>query len=172
MVYTLFLTTQNGRQPTNTSDSYWDINWDNLFNNENHNYKKCRVRFEINSTTLQSTTTAFDYKARNGYITANFATSNQSTSSNSSIVGGCILGTIAPFPFQSWYTGTSSATTWVSFRNSTLDTKGVSIMTPRGTGTLQISLYCFNSTGPISPSIMDYDNEYTLLLQFDFEEED
>jgi hypothetical protein len=32
-------------------------------------------------------------------------------------------------------------------------------------------MYCLNSTGPITPALMDYDGEFTLILHFDFDEE-
>jgi hypothetical protein len=173
MIYTLLLTSQNATSNPKTSNSIWNINWDDLFNTNNlkPEYRTCRVKFEINSTTLQSTTATYDYKARNGYLTANFATTNQGTQQGQSIVGGCILGTLSVEPTMYWYNGTSSVNTYISYRNSTLATKGVEILTPTGVGALNVGMYCLESTGGITPSLMSYDDEFTLILQFDFDDE-
>jgi hypothetical protein len=171
MIYTLLLTSQNGTSVPTTSNTIYAINWDDLFKKKNYDFRTCRVKYEINSTTLQTTTTLYDYKTRNGYITANFATNNQGTPMNVSAIGGCILGTLSPIQQMSWYNGTAQTNSWISYRNSTLATNGVEINTPTGVGQLQISFYHLASTGPITPSIMDYDDEYTLVLQFEFDDE-
>ena len=170
MIYTLFLSSLTGRS-SSTSSVTWNINWDDLFKQNNllPENKKCRVKFEINSTTLQSTTATYDYKKRNGYITANLATNSQGTSRDNTIVGGTILGILSVEPTMNWYNGTSSVNTYISYRNSTLATKGVEVMTPVGVSDLNIQMYCFNTS--TTPELMDYDQSYTLVLQFDFDEE-
>jgi hypothetical protein len=173
MIYTLLLTSPNGKANSTTSNVSWMINWDDLFKQNNllPENRKCRVRFEINSTTLQSTTADYDYKKRNGYLTANFATNSQGTSVGTGIVGGCILGTLSVDPNMNWWNGTASVNTYISYRNSTLASKGVEIMTPVGVSELYISMYCLDNNSPYTPKLMDYDQSYTLILQFDFDEE-
>lgn len=171
MIYNLYLASVTGRSSV-ASNVTWTINWDDLFklNNLKPENKTCRVKYEINSTTLQSTTSAYDYKTRNGYISSNFVTNNQGTSQNASLVGGCLLGTLSPEPIIAWYNGTATSNNYISYRNSTLATKGIEILTPSGVGDLNIQFYCYGASG--TPVLMDYDQSYTLFLQFEFNEDD
>jgi hypothetical protein len=139
-------------------------------NNRKPENRICRVKYEINSTTLQSTTTSFDYRARNGYITSNLVTNNQGTSQGANLVGGCILGTLSPEPVMAWYSGSATSYNYISYRNSTLATKGVEIITPSGVSDLNIQFYCYSGATGL-PQLMDYDQSYTLFLQFEFEDE-
>lgn len=178
MIYQLFLPSQYGTQIGGlTSNMKYLINWDELFRGENYNYKKCRVRYEFVSTTLQNqeTTTGsnWEYYARTGYLVANFTGSNQGCVLGKNNLGGCVLGTIVPSA-PNWPDTAGGVYTykWISYNNSTLKNRGVEINTPMGTGDLNLQLYCWFSTGATHPSLMTYDQDYEIILEFEFDEDD
>lgn len=179
MIYQLFLPSQYGRQVNGvTSNIMYDVNWDELFQKENYNYKKCRVRFQFQSTTLQDQTAVaageWEYYARTGYLTANFSAVNQATARGKSVNGGCVLGIIKPTNIQAYIKNDqlTNSFTWISYENSTLNTKGVEIATPVGTGALNLQLYCWYSATATAPTLMTYDQDYEIILEFEFSDDD
>lgn len=184
MIYQLFLPSQYGTQVGGvTSNMRFQVNWDDLFQRKNLEYKTCRVRFHFQSTTLQSTigpaaSGTWEYYARTGYLAANFSGAKQATVMPVPRTGrdlyGVSLGIISPNTIMSYTADGSAAnvSSWISYQNSTLQTKGVEISTPTGTGDLNLQLYCWYSTTATSPTLMTYDGDYEVVLEFELLEDD
>lgn len=164
MIFSLYLASNNAIQSSTTTNCSWLVNWDNLFRGLPSQYQKCRVKYHFVSQTYEGTT-GISSESRTGYLQSNFVSQSQLTG----ITGGVILGLISP---QSIVQYSSVAGTpnylLIKYDCSTLATKGVEITRPVGTNTFNLQLFTYATSTPSSSS---YDQEYSILLEFDFDEE-
>jgi hypothetical protein len=171
MIYTLYLATQGGTQTPNTSNITWRVNWDNMFSGLPEEYKTCRVRFNLSSTTLEDTSTGIQYADRAGYIVANLVGTKQKTSVSYTQFGGVVLGQLIPEPIVQYNTTGTTKQSWIRYNSGTMLQKGVEVLRPVGTSELNIQIYAYPNSGTNPPALSAYDGDYTLIMEFDFDEE-
>jgi hypothetical protein len=58
----------------NVNNVTWAVNWDDLFKRENKNYKRCTLRFQLNSVGFTRTDT--DWGDYNGVLTCNLGSNS------------------------------------------------------------------------------------------------
>jgi hypothetical protein len=174
-VYNLYLATQGATQSPYTSNATWRINWEDIFASlpKTEEYKKCLCKFWLQSTTLEATA-SLEYASRAGFLVANFQSLTQRTSIGTNQFGGTVLGQIAPLPIVQYSTSATAGSTtyqYVRYDCGTLQTKGVEIIRPTGLADLNIQLYAYPNSAS-NPAVQStYDGDYTLMLEFYFEEE-
>lgn len=94
-IYTLYLSTISSSSPagnqsvpvdkTNLNNVTWNINFDELFRQDNHTYKHCRVRYNLMSTSW--TAVSSDWETYLGYLTCNLPSPYQSTGTYGTVLG-------------------------------------------------------------------------------------
>lgn len=165
-VFSLYLASNNATQNTTTTNCSWQINWDNLFRTLPPEYQKCRVKYHFVSQTYE-TTIGTSSESRTGYLQSNFVSQSQISSNG---VAGVILGLVSPQSIVQYSSTTAGTLNYqlIKFDCSTLLTKGIEITRPSGVSdfNLKIMTYATNT-----PSSSGYDQEYSILLEFDFDEE-
>lgn len=112
---------------TNQSEFYYNINWDNLFKDENYNpiYTKCRIRCKINQGNTQSDGT---YGNHLGRMNVNLVSNNY------------MSGTSIACPINLYnYARTPTGTGYININNSLYSATGVEIEIPKGSSTLFIT---------------------------------
>jgi len=139
------LTTTNQNQVT------WQINWDSLFQGENKKYKRCNVRFKLNSQSWTAGGT--DWDTYNGVLTCNLA---------SNATGDTTFGTpLAIFsPEDAPTTGTSVHVIQMNTLNHQF---GTEVQVPTGNSFFTISWYKQTFLELMAVPIYDYQ----ILLQFE-----
>lgn len=142
--------------PTATTLAYlsWLVDWDSLFKGENKNYKRCSVKFQLNSDSWTALST--DWETMNGILATNLA-SNAGSSTN----WGTVLGMVYPID-----TPTTNTTTHCFSINTLSNQNGVDIIPPTSNSTLQ--LLWLKSSGAMGymTNLLDYQ----IILQFEFSE--
>lgn len=180
MIYTVYLNSlQAYAKSSGTASCTWNVNWDNIFERKNSEYRRCRVRFLMNQleleNTLSPTDDGYQYHFRTGYLGCSLQTSRQGTSNGSNIAGS-ILGSIRPEPIVSWTAdGTASnINNWCVVNGSTLtSTKGPEFLTPIGTSFLTLQLLKFSLNDNEQPSLFsDFSNPWQVILEFELMEDD
>jgi hypothetical protein len=160
-VYSLLLSTSNGG--TGYTSSYnpisdyvnnkttvsWNINWDNVFQGDNLNYKFCAVRYHLSSDKIDITAGTNDWNTNTGLLVASFTSKYQENRG----ANGVVLDIINP----SYYPNASAGTMSMAYNQSTLSAgKGLDINVPTGTQILTINLnndIIFPSALPISSTV-------------------
>ena len=180
MIYTLYLNTLQANSKTSgTASCNWQVNWDNLFQRKNLEYRRCRVRFSFEQLELESTTAPTDddwqYHFRAGYLGTSLQSTQQATN-DSYTIAGSILGLIKPQNIMSWTAdgAASNVTTWCQVNGSTLSSsRGPEFFTPVGTTNLNIQLNKFALNEGGSPSLYtNYSHPWHILLEFELLEDD
>lgn len=164
-VFSLYLASNNATQNTTSTNCSWQINWDNLFRTLPSEYQKCRVKYHFVSQTYE-TTTGISTESRTGYLQSNFVSQSQISSNG---VAGVILGLLTPEPIVQ-YSSVVDTTNYrlLKFDVSTLLTKGIEITRPSGVSDFNLKIMTYSSSSPTSSA---YDQDYCILLEFDFDEE-
>ena len=139
----------------NVNNVSWQVNWDDLFKRENKNYKRCTVRFQLNSVGFTRTDT--DWGTYNGVLTCNLQSSSVGTTTF-----GTPLGLIYPIDNPCAPAGNDTR----AFFLNTLDkVQGVDVLVPSGNSYFTLSWYNSNNVSLMTPL---YD--YQILLQFELSE--
>jgi hypothetical protein len=158
-IYTLYLSTLNTSPSrnqiipvykTNLANVSWNIDFNSLFRGQQLKHKNCRVRFSLNS---QSWTAggASDWAAYSGYLSANFQTQYNATTTF-----GTFLGMVTPE--DSPITGSGNHVYVVS----SLEQQGVDIIAPTDVQTLNLQFI-----NDDSQTLITAVPEYAILLQFE-----
>lgn len=111
----------------NQPEFYYNINWDNLFKDENYNpkYTKCRIRCKINQGDTQTDGT---YGNHLGRMNVNLISENY------------LSGTTIGCPINLYnYALTHTGIGYININNSLYSATGVEIEIPKGSSTLFIS---------------------------------
>lgn len=160
--YTLYLSTlitaptSNLVVPLNITDignAVWQVDFRSLFNGDNKKYKRCSVRFNLQSSTW--TAAAADWANYCGYLSINLPSNYISTTGK-----GSILGLIYPQDCP-----TTSSTVHCYQVNTMGHQQGVDINMPGDNQLLNIQFLnddSFNTIGTLP--------DYQLLLQFELSE--
>ena len=139
---------------TNVNNVSWQVDWDNLFKGENKKYKRCSVKFQLNSVAFTAVDT--DWADYNGVLTCNLQSSSVGTTTF-----GTPLGLIYPIANPA-----PSATNGRVFALNTLgQQQGVEVLIPSG-NTL-FSLMWYNSK---NVSLLTTLYDYQIFLQFELSE--
>ena len=139
----------------NVNNVTWAVNWDDLFKGENKNYKRCTLRFQLNSIGFTRTDT--DWGTYNGILTCNLQSSSVGTTTY-----GTPLGLIYPIDNPCAPAGNDTR----AFVLNTLDkVQGVDILVPSGNSYFTLSWYNSSHMTLMTPL---YD--YQVLLQFELSE--
>ncbi len=171
-VYSLYLATQGATQTPYTSNATWRVNWENIFSNLPQEYQRCRVRFNLSSTSLEDTSTGtVQFADRCGYIVANLQSTTQKTSFGYTQYGGVVLGQISPLNIAQFTTTGTTKQSWIRYECGTMQNKGVECLRPAGVQDFNIQLYSYPNSGSNPPILSTYDGDYTLILEFDFDDE-
>lgn len=176
MIYTLYLNSLNARQITSNTQLGWIVNWDNLFQKKNELYRTCKVKVDFKQITLESTLAqgdaGWEYNNRIGYLAANLPSGTQSTSLGQ-YVQGTLLSPIQPDSIIAWTADGSASPvySWCRLTGSTLNTEGVSILTPTGTSELQLSLMSYATNQTVPRLMVSYTDNYQVVLQFELDDE-
>lgn len=164
MIFSLYLASNNATQSPTTTNCSWLVNWEDLFRIVPKEYQKCRVKYHFVSQTYESSS-GISATSRTGYLQANFVSQSQGGVGT----GGVILGLISPQAIIQYSTANGVLDyQLIKYDCSTLATKGVEITRPVGTGQFNLQLMTYSSS---TPSSSGYDQEYSILLEFDFDEE-
>lgn len=150
-IYTLYLTTFanpnwiNGTPVNNTSKHSvrWNINFDEMFRNENYKYKHCRVRLKLQMTSWSAVST--DWESYLGYLSCSLA----SATSNYGTYGTLLCPT---FAVDAPTTGTA---THCMILDTTTDI-GVDVMMPTGNQDLLLNFHRMDMTKNFMANIYDY----------------
>lgn len=161
-VYSLFLNTATTNKfyqyssKTTNAQVMWNINFDDLFQGDNKIYNKCRVRFQLTSTTWSAGANEWD--AFTGFLTLSLPSKYQQVRG----LNGSVLGMLTP---QLVGNMNSAQTATNAYNVSTLATNGVDINVPTGLQSLYVNLYQDNS----NQSLISWsaDPEWMLLLTFE-----
>ena len=162
-VYTLYLNTaitspvSNLIVPVNVADkanATWMVDFRSLFNGANEKYRRCSLKFSIQSN--QWTAAGTDWNNYNGYLTINIPSRYGSSTTN-----GTQLGMIYPVDVP------TTNTTNHCFLNTTLNQpQGIDILAPGDNTFLNVRFLNNDSYSTMGSSVPDYQ----LLLQFEFSE--
>ena len=160
-VFSLYLSTQitsptaNSIVPlskTNLSNCSWRVDYDNLFKGAQHEYKHCRVRFNLVSAAFTASTPATtDWTNYSGYIAI-----TTPTMYNAETTVGTILGLIYPSDCP------ISGTNIHCINVSTMSDIGVDISIPSGIQQLNVQMINDDSM-----TLIGTFQEYSLLLTYD-----
>ena len=158
-VYTLYLSTLSTTPVTNQSvrldaslnNCKWNINWDEFFRMQNKEYKRCRIRIKLQSSSWSAV--AADWERYLGYLTCNLP-------SNSNGFG--TYGTILS-PVYAQDLPTTGTTSHCILLDTSSDV-GVDIMVPRGFSDFILS---FNRTDLGNGSFMTPIYDYQVFLYFE-----
>jgi hypothetical protein len=129
----------------------WLVDWDSLFKGENKKYRRCSVKFQLNSDSFSAS--AGDWETYNGILACNLA-SNAGSATNY----GTLLGMVYPIDCP-----TTSTTTHCFFLNTLSNQNGVDIIPPSSNSPLQISWLKYSGAMGYMTGILDYQ----IILQFE-----
>lgn len=177
MIYTLYLDSENGtrielpNQFINSRQVYYLVDWDDLFKGKNKEYKRCRVKANMEQPCPYVNANA----TTNGvfFVSATFGNTTQSSSTQntSGIRGTTLLGFL-----KTEETGITfnNITQPSNVRLNTLNTDGVSITTPQGQSNLYIYIdFAYPPlTGYLNNSDFNQTTFYKCVLTFEFEEDE
>lgn len=139
---------------TNVNSVSWQVDWDALFKGYNKKYKRCSVKFQLNSDSFTATST--DWEVYNGVLVCSLA-----SNSTGQTISGTPLGLINP---------TDCPTTGTTTHCFTLNTmgyqQGVDVLLPSGNTFFNLAWYRSDRTSLITNSLVDYQ----ILLQFELSE--
>jgi hypothetical protein len=136
---------------TNQNQITWQINWDDLFKGENKKFKRCNLRFKLNSQSW--TAGATDWDSYNGVLCCNLG-------SNS--VGNTTFGTPLAI-FSPEDAPTTSTTTHVIVINTLAHQFGTEVLVPTGNSFFTISWYKQTFLELLAVPVYDYQ----VMLQFE-----
>lgn len=114
---------------SNLSSVTWNVDFENLFRGWNKKYKRCTLRFFLNTTSWAAVAT--DWETFNGYLTCNLP-----SVAGSSTVNGTMLGLV--YPADCPTTGTATHCMSVSTLGNQ---QGVDIMMPQGVQNVTLQFY-------------------------------
>jgi len=135
---------------TNLASVTWNIDFDNLFRNNQNKYKNCRLRFRLNSVSWAAGVN--DWENFSGYLSCNLL-SNYSAP----YVNGTLIGVLFP---QNILTGGS---TYHCYHITTMDnTTGCELNIPYGNQNLTIQFYNDDTL-----TLMSNIPEYAIQLSFE-----
>jgi hypothetical protein len=129
---------------TNLNNVKWNLNWDDIFRGENNNYKYCRVRVKLLSSSWTGVST--DWDTYLGYLTCNL----QSMTSGFSTYGTVLSET------QAADCPTTGTTTHCMILNTTQE-PGVDVIMPKGNQDFYLTFNRMDlSNGARISNIYDY----------------
>ena len=133
----------------------WQVDWDSLFRGWNKKYRRCTVKFQLNSDSW--TASGSDWESYNGVLVCNLASDTGSTTNF-----GTALGLIAPIDCP-----TTGTTTHCYTVNTLGQQQGADVIVPQSNTMFTISYVSYiGDLGLISSTIYDYQ----ILLQFELSE--
>ena len=139
------LTTSNQNQIT------WQIDWDDLFKGENKKFKRCNLRFKLNSESW--TAAGGDWESYNGVLCCNLASNSSGTTTF-----GTPLSIFAPEDAPT--TGTSIHVIQI---NTLTHQFGADVIVPTGNSYFTLSWYKQTFLELLSVPVYDYQ----VMLQFE-----
>lgn len=163
--YSLFLNSYIGgsyiTSRAGTSDVIYTINWDAVFNLNNHKYQKCRLRHDFYSDSITNGVTP---TSGNGVIVLNGINSR-----STSITGGMVLGLITVDTATS--TNGSTTTSYSALKSTSLQSvTGINIEVPKGMRTFEVQLQnnAYGSTASQGLLASNTVADWGLMLIFEF----
>lgn len=158
-IYTLYLRT-NATSTTNpiyriNRSTYgqsvtWMVNFDDLFKNENYNFKNCRISSQMGYAFVL---TALLYNNIFGYISVSIGSEYNASTTNGTIIDVFNTGNF------------DLGNTLSKFRSNTFGTKGINISVPQGNVFFTINLIRPTGILPIVNTVSEM--EYSILLKFE-----
>jgi len=139
---------------TNTNNVTWQVDWDNLFKGYNKKYRRCSVKFQLNSDSW--TAAAGDWETYNGVLTCSLQSNTTGITTYSTPLG---LYYAVDCP-------TTGTTTHAIVLNTLSNQQGVDVLVPTGNSYFTLSWYRSNLIALTGASIYDYQ----ILLQFELSE--
>lgn len=161
--YTLYLTSSSIPENlyvspvnnTNIANVSWNVNWDALFNNQQHLYKFCKVRYHF-VTKAKLDTSLWDTYL--GYLSCNLASNFNASSSSGTVLG------LLNYNFRVGYNTISGAETEYSiFDVNTFNTAGINVNIPSGVSVLNIQMMNDDSYSFFNL----HQEHYQILFQFE-----
>ena len=139
---------------TNKANAQWNVDFRTLFNGAHEKYRRCSVRFSMQSESWAASGT--DWENYSGYLAISLP-----SIFGSSTTTGTLLGLINPIDCP------TTGTTTHCYQISTLsDAQGVDIVIPTSNQLLNVMFVADDSFGLIASTMPNY----SLLLQFEFSE--
>jgi hypothetical protein len=158
-VYQLFLNSLTGfpliQDVTNTSNAYFNVDWDSFFNRQQYNYKYCRVRVKY----ITNSNVAINYNQTGFVLVANFSSPYTSKAVPSVVLG---LATV-----QEAANNGGVARGYVVVDTS--QELGTQITIPTGASLFNLAMWRdgYGSTGSIAYSQFTTTYHFTCVLSFE-----